>query len=76
MTIWSKADLTYVADTVEVEGADADVLYTSNLLEAEAATTRVYESESSPDVDLTGKTMAEFKHLSHLASKQNRFQQL
>jgi uncharacterized protein YjdB len=61
MTIWSKADLTYVADTVEVEGADADVLYTSNLLEAEAATTRVYESESSPDVDLTGKTMAEFK---------------
>ncbi len=61
MTIWSKADLTYVANTAEVEGADPDVNYVNNKLEVEAATTRVYESATAPDVDMTGKTMVEFK---------------
>lgn len=61
MTIYSTKDLTYVADTAEVDGADPDVSYKSTKLEAEASTTRVYESSSNPQVDLGSSTYAQFK---------------
>lgn len=61
MTIFSSKDLTYTADTAEVDNADPDVSYQTLKMESEASTTRVYKDESTPLVDMTGKTMAEFE---------------
>ena len=61
MTLFSKANLEYVADTNEVEGADPDVALKSTKMEVEAATTRIYENKENPNVNISPKTFVEFK---------------
>lgn len=62
MNIYSSKDLEFVPDTTEVDSPEADVNFKSMKLEAEAETTRVYENEENPLVDMKGKTVAEFKN--------------
>ena len=61
MTILSSKELTYVADTTEGENTDPDVAYKTVKMEVEAATSRIYEDEEHPNVDLNGQTFVEFK---------------
>ena len=61
ISVKSSKDLSYVANTTEVENADPDILYKSLKLEVESSTTRIYENKDNPLVDLGDKTSVEFK---------------
>ncbi len=61
ITVYSTSTLTYVPNTVEVAGADPDVSFNASKMEVEAATTRVYENETTPKADLGSATFVELK---------------
>lgn len=59
ITVLSKSELTFKKDAQEAADADPDVLLNHTRLEAEADTSRVYLSQKTPRVDMSGKTEAE-----------------
>lgn len=66
ISVFSKQDLRYVANTPEVPGAQEDAPFIRDVFEAESALTRVYQSESNPQVNLGGATSAEFSEGMHI----------
>ncbi len=59
MKLASKADLTYVPNTVEVEGADPDIIFVEKEMKVSDATTAAFKKGSTTKEDLSGKNYFE-----------------
>ena len=62
MKLSSKADLTYVPNTTEVEGADSDVIFVEKEMKVIDTTTAAFLKGNITKEDLTGKSYFELKN--------------